>query len=98
MSIQLPMQYQWDEGKRTENVAKHGVDFADAVAALEDPNNRTIADPDSQGETRWITLGMDALLRVLLVVWTERGESGGVLRIISARRASRGEARHYSGA
>ena len=57
MCIQSPMRYQWDERKRTENVAKHGVDFADAVAALEDPNNRTIADPDSQGETRWITLG-----------------------------------------
>lgn len=92
------MRFEWNEAKRTENIAKHGVDFAEAVAALQDPSNRTIADPDSQGEARWITLGMDSLLRLLLVVWAERGESGEVLRIISARRASRGEARHYTGA
>jgi len=87
------MRCEWDEAKRQANLQKHGVDFADAAAALEDPGNRTLPDTDAQGEARWITLGLDALLRTLVVVWTER--AGDRIRIISARKASRGEGRHY---
>ena len=52
----------------------------------------TIEDPDSEGEQRLVTLGMDALGRVLVVVHTQRGER---TRLISARKASRGEAVQY---
>lgn len=89
------MNYEWDEAKRQENLHKHGVDFADAVGALEDPANLTAEDPDAESEARFVTLGMDVTLRLLLVVWTER--SADCVRIISARKASPGEARRYHG-
>ena len=87
------MQYEWDENKRRENIRKHGVDFTDAVGALDDPFGVTMDDPDAQGEARFLSLGMDFLSRVLLVVWTERAQDR--IRIISARKASPGERRHY---
>lgn len=66
------MQYEWDEAKREENLRKHGVDFADAIGALDDPRNLTLEDDAAEGEPRYRTLGMDVKLRILLVVWTER--------------------------
>jgi uncharacterized DUF497 family protein len=87
------MQIEWDESKRADNLRKHGVDFADAVGALLDPNCLTREDPDARGELRLITLGRGYCDRLLLVVWTERAED--LIRIISARKASPGEARVY---
>jgi len=86
------MHYEWDETKRRTNLRKHGVDFADAVGVLEDPAGRTIED-DADGEMRCITLGCDFIGRVLYVVWTERNAE--TIRLISARKASPGEARQY---
>lgn len=57
-----------------------------------DVNALTIEDPDAVRERRWITMGMDTLGRVLVVVYVE---AVGALRIISARKASPGEARQY---
>jgi len=91
-----PMRYEWDDAKREDNLRKHGVDFSDAVGALEDPASLTIDYPDAAGEARFLTLGMDFLARVLLVVWTERAADR--IRIISARKASPGETRRYHGA
>ena len=68
------------------------VSFAHAEQALRDPMAQTIEDPDAEGEQRFITLGMDALGRVLVVIHTQRGER---TRPISARKASRGEADRY---
>ncbi|MCC7458188.1 MAG: BrnT family toxin [Nitrospira sp.] len=51
-----------------------------------------IEDPDAHGEQRFVTLGMDALGRILVVVHTPRGDR---IRLISARKASRGESRQY---
>ncbi len=87
------MRIEWDEFKRTDNLRKHRVDFADAVGALIDPCNLTREDPDASGEPRFVTLGRGYSDRLLLVVWTERDED--VIRIISARKASPGEARAY---
>ena len=53
-----PADYQWDEAKRTANLVKHGVDFANAVGALEDPASLTLEDGEAQGEARYVTLGM----------------------------------------
>ena len=86
------MQVEWDPGKARLNDRKHGVAFADAVAALEDVTALTMRDPYPEDEERWITLGMDAFGRVLVVIYTWRGES---VRLISARNATRRERRRY---
>lgn len=86
------MDYVWDSAKERRNAAKHGVDFADAVIALSDDAAVTIPDPDSEEENRFVSLGMDPNDRVLVTVFTHRGER---IRIISSRRASRGERRQY---
>lgn len=86
------MTIEFDPSKARANLRKHGVGFAHAEQALRDAMALTIEDPDSRGEQRFVTLGMDALGRVLVVVHTQRGER---TRVISARKASRGEADRY---
>ena len=71
---------------------QHGVGFANAVIALEDELALTIADLDSEDETRFVSLGMDAMGRVLVTVFTHRDD---VVRIISSRKASKGEGKCY---
>jgi uncharacterized protein len=87
-----PVEIEFDPRKAASNLKKHGVGFAHAEQALRDSNALTIEDPDSDGEHRLITLGMDSLGRVLVVVHTPREEQ---TRLISARKASRGEAESY---
>lgn len=83
---------EFDPSEAASNVRKHGVGFADAEQALRDPLAVTIEDPDAESEQRFVTLGMDSLGRVLVVVYTLRGER---VRLISARKASRGESEQY---
>jgi uncharacterized protein len=78
--------------KAKANRRKHGVDFPHAEQALRDPSGVTIEEPDSEGERRFVTLGMDALGRILVVIHTPRGDR---TRIISARKVSRGEMEQY---
>lgn len=87
-----PPHFLWDPVKAALNLHKHGVDFADAVAVLEDTLAITMADPDADGEERRLALGTDGCGRFLVVVFAERGPA---IRIISARRATRGERRNY---
>ncbi|MEK7799808.1 MAG: BrnT family toxin [Acidobacteriota bacterium] len=61
------MDIEWDPRKATSNLIKHGVDFADAATVFEDELGRTIPDEES-GEQRFITMGTDALGRILVVV------------------------------
>ena len=82
----------WDPTKARTNLRKHGVRFSDAEAALFDPNALTIDDQDAQGETRHVTVGLDSLARVVVLVFTYRGDD---IRLISARRANRRERQHY---
>lgn len=89
------MRFEWDENKRRSNIAKHGVDFADAVGVFYDEMSLTRTDPDASGEARFVTMGLGYTDRVLIVVWTER--DGDVVRLISARKASRGEIKQYEG-
>ena len=86
------MSFEFDPAKARINLRKHGVSFAHAEQALRDPMAFTIDDPDSRGEQRFITLGLDSLGRVLVVIHTQREER---TRLISARKASRGEADRY---
>ena len=86
------MGFEWDSGKAARNLAKHGVCFADAVAVLEDDLALTIRDSYFENEVRWITIGTDILGRLLVVVYTWRGEG---IRLISARPATPRERRQY---
>ena len=88
------MRYEWDVEKNRSNVRKHGVNFADAVLALEDDDALTIRDDDSDEEDRFVTIGVDAVGRLLLVVYAWRGED---IRIISARKTTRRERAAYEG-
>jgi uncharacterized DUF497 family protein len=80
--------FEWDPKKAANNVRKHGIRFADP--ALEDDRAIAVRD-DSGGEERWVTIGMEAYGR-MIVVYTWRGEN---IRIISARPVSKPEARQY---
>jgi hypothetical protein len=82
---------EWDPEKAEANRRKHGVDFADAATALSDEHALTRAD-DEPGEERFLTLGVDALGRILLVVYSWRGD---LIRLISARKASPSERKQY---
>jgi uncharacterized DUF497 family protein len=88
------MEYRWDSIKARINVAKHGVAFADSVIALEDDLAITILDPDSEDEERYISMGSDACGRILITIFTLRGEE---IRIISSRKASNSERKSYKG-
>jgi uncharacterized DUF497 family protein len=87
------MAFEWDPAKERANYAKHGVHFADAVGALED--ERALTEPDtSTSEERFKTLGMDFLGRVIIVVYTYRGEN---IRLITARKARPRQRAVYEG-
>jgi len=85
--------YEWDPQKAAANLRKHGVDFADAVGAFEDPLALTVPD-DRHEEARFVTVGTDFLGRLLVVAYTWRDQK---LRIISAREALPSERRQYEG-
>src|SRR3546814_10718099 len=67
---------EFDPDKAQANLRKHRASFAHAEQSLRDEHAITVADPDSEGEPRLVTLGMDALGRILVVVHTPRGEIG----------------------
>ncbi len=57
----------WDPDKAKSNFKKHGVHFSDAESVLYDPHAITIADEDSEGEHRYVSIGLDSLGRILVV-------------------------------
>jgi uncharacterized DUF497 family protein len=90
------VQYEWDNGKAAENLRKHSVDFADAIAALEDANRLEEIDTRFEYSEERIQVIGTARGDVLFVVVTLRGEDS--CRIISARKATRHEQdRYYAG-
>lgn len=82
----------WDPEKAKLNLRKHGIHFSDAEGVLFDPYALTEEDKAAEGEQRYVTIGLDPLGRVLVVVYTYRGDD---IRLISARRATRKERRSY---
>lgn len=85
------MECEWDAAKARRNRVKHRVDFADAATVLHDDFAITLAD-DTSDEERFVTLGLDALGRVLVVIYAWRDHR---IRIISARPATARERRTY---
>jgi uncharacterized protein len=88
------MDFEWDSKKARANKAKHGVDFELAKDVFRDPACLIGLDESSEDEERWRIIGL-AGGKVLFVVFTER--NGDVIRIISARQASKREERDYFG-
>jgi len=83
------MRIEWDAKKAKHNLKKHGVSFEEAATTLSDPIALTGADPDhSNYEQRYVTFGVSARNRLLVVSHTEEDQT---IRLISARKASKGE-------
>jgi uncharacterized DUF497 family protein len=85
--------FEWDPNKAKENLEIHGVSFDEAGTAFRDVLSLTIYDPlHSEAEDRFVLLGNSHKDRLLVVVHTVRGDS---IRLISARKASKKERKHY---
>ena len=83
------LEFEADPVKAAENLKKHKVSFEEAASVFGDPMAYTFLDPDhSVGEKRWLTFGLSAKNRLLVVMFTERR---GKIRLISARRATKHE-------
>jgi len=89
------VRFSWDENKAAQNARKHGVSFEEAMSVFLDENAIEFFDPDhSEAEDRFLMLGMSWRLRLLAVHYTVR-QSGRQIRIISARKATKNEAKAY---
>jgi uncharacterized protein len=84
---------EWDPVKARANLGKHGVSFHEAGTVLDEPLSTTFPDPDhSVDEARFLTIGVSASGRILVVAHTDRGEA---VRLINARRATPRERKFY---
>jgi len=91
----LEIRFVWDESKNRLNRRKHGVSFEEAKTVFYDEKTIQFPDPDhSQQEDRFLMLGMSYWLRILMVCHCFR-EDDSVIRIISARKATRKEIERY---
>ena len=89
------IRFEWDARKSSVNKKKHGISFEEARTVFFDENAKLIDDPDhSEEEDRFVLLGVSSSLKVMLVCHCYR-EEGNVVRIISARKASTLESKHY---
>ena len=87
--------FEWDVHKNEANVRKHKISFEEAETVFYDENARIIADPEhSQDEDRFIILGLSSVLRLLVVCHCYR-QNDEVIRIISARKATKNETKYY---
>jgi len=86
------MFFEWDDAKNQINIRKHGIDFSDVPDMFNHPMLIRRDDRLEYGEERWISLGWLKSLIGVVVYAEKRGE---VIRIISARKATRWEAKHY---
>ena len=89
------LRFEWDEKKYNLNQRKHGISFLEAQTVFSDENGLLLDDPDyALEEERYIILGMSSKLRLLVISHTNRREDL-IVRIISARKATRMEQRQY---
>ena len=87
------MGFEWDVSKAETNFEKHGVRFSESLPVFEDDYAITITDDESDpNEQRFVSMGMGVKERVLVVVYSYRGEN---IRIISARLAAAHERSQY---
>lgn len=89
------LRFEWDETKNRQNIKKHGVSFEEAQTVFLDDCAVRFYDPDhSDDEDRFIMLGISFKLRIVVVCHCYK-ESDRVIRILSARKATRTEATRY---
>jgi len=88
----MTIQFEWDEAKRLANIAKHGLDFVEGVAVLEEMPTFFLDDRFDYGEPRCIAIG-EAKGRTLVVAFTMRED---IFRILSVRKANVRERRKYA--
>jgi len=87
------MEFEWDEKKAAANLADHGISFDEAKTVFDDPLYVDFYDPDhSDDEHRYVIVGESRQNRLLIVSYTERGES---VRLISAREVTLSERKAY---
>jgi uncharacterized DUF497 family protein len=90
------LRFEWDEAKNATNRKKHGISFEEATTVFADEHALLLADPDpSSEEDRFVLMGFSSSLRMLVVCHCSRRE-GHVIRIISARKATRTETYGYT--
>lgn len=90
------MLFDWDENKSKTNLVKHGISFEIARLVFDDPYALSLQDRHKDGEERWQILGLINGIVILLVAHTfHERDSIEVIRIISARKATRQERKHY---
>ena len=89
------VEFAWDERKNRANQRKHGIGFETAVMVFDDPNHVSVQDREVDGEQRWQTIGLVEGIHVLLVAHTLDDEEC-VIRILSARKATRRERSIYA--
>ena len=91
------IEFEWDSAKARANTRKHGVSFDEAMSVFYDEFAvQFFDDGHSSDEDRFLLLGMSTGARLLLVCHCER-ETGNVIRIISARKATKRESAFYGG-
>lgn len=91
------IRFEWDPKKDAINIRKHKVSFEEAKTVFYDDNARIIADPDhSETEDRFIILGLSQSLKLLVVCHCYRAQDE-IIRIISARKATKNESKSYGG-
>ena len=91
------IEFEWNERKASENEKKHGVSFEEAKSVFYDEFATQFEDLDTEDEERFLLLGLSNLSRILVVVHCERGKEGDLIRLISARKATKNERKSYEG-
>lgn len=98
MTAGTDYEFEWDDAKAEANISKHGVDFMEAMDIFLDPLTMTRYDDEhSENEERWVSLGQSRNARLLVVVHTfdSTGPNTAIVRLISARLATRREREQY---
>ena len=95
----MNLHFEWDPQKAASNLRKHGVSFLEASQVFDDPLAIRLVDEDHPDqEERWVTLGQVASHRLVVTVHTWQEDDDNIyVRIISARKATAHETRHYEG-
>ncbi|GIK72771.1 MAG: membrane protein [Chloroflexota bacterium] len=87
------LRFQWDKSKAAANLRKHGIPFDEAPSVFLDPFSLVVSDDEhSSAEERFVIIGRSIKHRLLVVVFTDRDRE---IRLISARRAAKGEQKTY---
>jgi len=91
------IEFEWNKRKASENERKHGVSFDEAKSVFYDEFATQFEDSGTEDEERFLLLGLSNLSRNLVVVHCERGKEGDLIRLISARKATKNERKSYEG-